>query len=116
MRITLSVTIEARMAVALEDACARRGITVRAAVVDAMRAWLGADAPTEEPQPADPEIVEAVTRELAAGQTSVTDVVRGLGRPRNRGLEMACAAELRRQGATRVRTARGHVYRVTGAR
>lgn len=73
-------------------------------------------APEVEHQPADPGIVEAVARRLASGQTTITTIVQELGRPRNRGLEMAIAAELRRQGATRVRTSRGHVYRVTGTR
>lgn len=118
MRVTLPVTVSARLAFAFEDECARRGVAARAAVVEALRAWLGPAAPPEvEHQPADPGIVEAVARRLASGQTTITTVtaiVQELGRPRNRGLEMAIAAELRRQGATRVRTSRGHVYRVTG--
>lgn len=116
MRVTLPVTVSARLAFAFEDECARRGVAARAAIIEALRAWLGADAPpeVEQPPPADAGVAEAVTRLLASGQASVTDVVRELGRPRNRGLEMAIAAELRRQGAVRVRTSRGHVYRVTG--
>lgn len=117
MRVTLPVTVSARLAFAFEDECARRGVAARAAIIEALRAWLGSAAPLEGeqlPPPPDPGVVAAVTRLLASGQASVTDVVRELGRPRNRGLEMAIAAELRRQGAVRVRTSRGHVYRVTG--
>ena len=118
MRVTLPVTVSARLAFAFEDECARRGVAARAAIIEALRAWLGSAAPLEGeqlPPPPDPGVVAAVTRLLASGQASVTDVVRELGRPRNRGLEMAIAAELRRQGAVRVRTSRGHVYRATGA-
>lgn len=119
MRVTLPVTVSARLAFAFEDECARRGVAARAAIIEALRAWLGPAAPPEVEQqlPTDPGIVEAVARRLASGQTTITTVtaiVQELGRPRNRGLEMAIAAELRRQGATRVRTSRGHVYRVTG--